>query len=403
MLEEDEAQGAVDRLAELLRRSVVITDPDVRLLHSSAHFGDEDRVRVQAMLHRRAASEAIGHVLAQGVTNWTTVGFIPSDDELQMKVRVCVPIRWRGELLALLMVMDADDSVTTSELAAINETARELAPVMAARARDDDSATREKAVWDLVRHDPALLRSTVTELDLASEVEPRGSITAVELGLRGTAENATKSHIDMALRNALSISYRQAPVTTLSAVRSGSAILLLNSTEPLSEDAVRRHANKALGQARSLSGGRFDVAAGIGPSVTGIDRAHESAEQARLAYRAATTVLATPIASWTELGPYGPLLRIPTDQLTESALPVELHRLLDADQGGTLTHTLRAYLDHGCSGPAASDALHIHRTTLYYRLNRITELTHLDPADGRTRLVLHLGLSMLDLLKSTHP
>ena len=63
-----------------------------------------------------------------------------------------------------------------------------------------------------------------------------------------------------------------------------------------------------------------------------------------------------------------------------------------------LVRTLRVYLDHGCNGPAASAALHIHRTTLYYRLGRIRELTGLDLDDGRTRLTLHLGLTALDLL-----
>ena len=41
---------------------------------------------------------------------------------------------------------------------------------------------------------------------------------------------------------------------------------------------------------------------------------------------------------------------------------------------------------------AAADRLHVHRTTLYYRLDRIAELTGVDLRDGRTRTDLQLAL-----------
>ena len=43
-------------------------------------------------------------------------------------------------------------------------------------------------------------------------------------------------------------------------------------------------------------------------------------------------------------------------------------------------------------------ALHIHRTTLHYRLDRIRAITGCDLDDGETRLLLHLGLGMARLL-----
>jgi DNA-binding PucR family transcriptional regulator len=42
-------------------------------------------------------------------------------------------------------------------------------------------------------------------------------------------------------------------------------------------------------------------------------------------------------------------------------------------------------------------ALNVHRTSLYYRLGRFTELTGLDLADGGQRLAVHLGLKLLRL------
>jgi DNA-binding PucR family transcriptional regulator len=98
---------------------------------------------------------------------------------------------------------------------------------------------------------------------------------------------------------------------------------------------------------------------------------------------------------WDELGAYASLLRIPQGGRARHALPSELLRLLAIDSDGQLTSTIHAYLDHGGSSSEAAEALHIHRTTLYYRLGRVQELAGLDLADGRTRLALHVGLELL--------
>lgn len=378
----DEIQQLVDALAHRLRRSVVINDPGVHLLYTSPHFGDEDEVRIRAVLQRDAGTKAIGHVLAQGVTNWTTAGVIPPNDELGMKSRVCVPVRWRGELLGLLIVMDADGTLTTSELAGIDEVARDVAPVLAASAHTTTyDATRERLVLDLLSGRPAVRRRALTDLDANQTEQP---IAAIVVTVR-RAESATPTHVETALRNAVH------DRDGLHAVDGRQGYLL---TAP---QQLRAKADRILDRVRDLSAGHFDCVAGIGSGVSGLDRAHESATQAELAARAAGSLFPATAVQWSELGAYGPLLRIP--DLTADALPDEVQRLLAVDRDGNLTASLRAYLDHGCLAPAAADALHIHRTTLYYRLGRITELTGLDLTDGRTRLVLHLGLTMLTVLE----
>lgn len=384
----DEIQRAVDELAHRLRRSVVINDPGVHLLYTSPHFGDEDEVRIRAVLQRDAGTKAIGHVLAQGVTGWTTAGVIPPNDELGMKARVCVPVRWRGELLGLLIVMDADGTLTTGELAGIDEVARDIAPVLAASTDSTSSydADREQLVLDLLSNEPALRRRALADLAPASRPT---STTVIALSVR-RAENAATAHRETALRTAMQDRFAR---EQLCAVDAGQGYLLVGTHEP---DALRDMATRILGRVRDLASGHFTCVAGIGSSLPGLERAHESAAQARLAARAAGGLIADDAVLWSELGAYGPLLRIP--DLTADALPDEVQRLLAVDRDGTLTASLRAYLDHGCLAPAAAEALHIHRTTLYYRLGRITELTGLDLADGRTRLVLHLGLTILTML-----
>ena len=393
-------QSAVDDLAYLLHRSVVIIDPDVRLLYSSVHFGDEDQVRIKAVLHRGADSSAIGHVLAQGVTNWHTAGVIPADPELGFHARVCVPIRWQGSLLGMVLVMDADGTVMTSELAAINKMAMDVAPAMSIRMQRETAAgVHERTVLDLISREAVSRRRALAELADLPDLDRLAEVVVVQLGVR-RSEGATPSHVETALRSAVAMPGPPGSETDLHAASSHDAVVVLRSATPLPGPVVRAHGQRMVERVTELASKRFECVAGIGSSVSGLASVVHSAVNAGLARRAAVQVLPGPVVSFDELGAYGPLLRIPQADLTLEALPDEVQKLLAVDRGRELAATIRAYLDAGCNGPLASDRLHIHQTTLYYRLGRLTELTGLDMSDGRTRLVLHLGLTMLDLIDS---
>ncbi|MBP6298294.1 MAG: helix-turn-helix domain-containing protein, partial [Anaerolineae bacterium] len=69
------------------------------------------------------------------------------------------------------------------------------------------------------------------------------------------------------------------------------------------------------------------------------------------------------------------------------------------EESADLFHTLEVYLDLGGSGVAAAEALHIHRSTLNYRLGRITELTGTDLGDPQQRVNLHTSLKLLRLFE----
>lgn len=390
-------QAAVDDLAERLQRSVVIDDTNIVQLYSSVHFGDEDPIRIDAMLKRRADTRVIGHILALGVLTWTRPGVIPPIEEIGLHARVCVPIRWQGELIGFAMVMDSDGSVTTAETAAISEVAERIAPLLAEDLKATD-ATEQQAVLDLVSRNNALRRSALAELTASVDATGLDAVTAIRLTVREEAADASDAHVTASLRSAVTLAKPTGTRTQLSAIEGRSAVVVLWGSRPLAVEAARVHARRLLARVNDLSSGRFSAVAGIGPSLQGIDRTHDTAELAALALRAAEIGLAEEAAVWEDLGPYGPLLRIPPDQLTDQTLPAEVQRLLAVDRDGHLLATLRAYLDAAASAPEASAALQVHRTTLYYRLSRIEELLGLDLSNGRTRLSLHLGIALLDLL-----
>ena len=395
-----EIQALVDELAERLQRSVVIDDLQLNLLYSSAHFGDEDAVRVESMLKRRSSSKVIGHVLAHGVTTWTRPGLIPPNDELGLHARVCVPVRWQGELIALSMVIDSDGTVTTAETSQISRVAELVAPLLVSELQGDED-TAEQTVRDLVSNDAALRRRALAELSASDVASDVGSVTAIVLSVKFEPTEASLAHIAVALRSALMLPRPTGTLFQLCAVEDHGGVAIIGGPRPLTPVAARTHVQRMLARVADLSSGRFRAVAGIGPSVAGLDRSHETAELASLAARAAELGLVDEAARWEDLGPYGPLLRIPSSQLGRQALPAEVQRLLDVDRDGHLVETLRAFLDAGASAPTAAAALQIHRTTLYYRLSRVEELLGIDLGDGRTRLSLHLGLVLLELVPNS--
>ncbi|WP_244585338.1 CdaR family transcriptional regulator [Escherichia coli] len=79
-------------------------------------------------------------------------------------------------------------------------------------------------------------------------------------------------------------------------------------------------------------------------------------------------------------------------QANELARP--LARLKAMDNNGLLRQTLAAWFRHNVQPLATSKALFIHRNTLEYRLNRISELTGLDLGNFDDRLLLYVALQL---------
>jgi DNA-binding PucR family transcriptional regulator len=77
--------------------------------------------------------------------------------------------------------------------------------------------------------------------------------------------------------------------------------------------------------------------------------------------------------------------------------PPSLQALVERDDRGALLETAEVYLDHAGDVRRAAQALHVHRTTLYYRLQRVEEVTGLDLQNGVDRLSLHLGIKLIRL------
>lgn len=70
----------------------------------------------------------------------------------------------------------------------------------------------------------------------------------------------------------------------------------------------------------------------------------------------------------------------------------------DAEHGTELVTTLTEYLSTGRRHTATAERLHIHTNTLYQRLQRISELAHIDFEDADDVLEVHLAVRLSGLL-----
>jgi sugar diacid utilization regulator len=70
----------------------------------------------------------------------------------------------------------------------------------------------------------------------------------------------------------------------------------------------------------------------------------------------------------------------------------------DEHYGTDLVATLESYLEHNCNMNATAAAVYAHRHTIAYRLDRVRELSGLDPSHGEHRERLGLGLKAYRIL-----
>jgi PucR C-terminal helix-turn-helix domain/GGDEF-like domain len=166
-------------------------------------------------------------------------------------------------------------------------------------------------------------------------------------------------------------------------VRHGPLVVLLADDRP-EPRALHRELSRALGSSASVVGigSRCDRPSDFPASFAKAQRAlnirlHSAAPAGASAYD--------------ELGFYRLIDAAHSAGAVEDFVREWLGALLDYDENknADLVHTLSNYLECGGNYDESAATLHIHRSTLRYRLGRIAELTGYDVRDVDTRFNLH--------------
>lgn len=393
-----ELQSIVDDLAERLNAPTVLEDHEERMVVYSSHSQPIDEVRRESILRRATRREVMSWFREQGIVEATEPLRIPSQPGQGMLGRLCVPVRYQGRLMGWLFLIDDAERLSGTDIA----TARRAADHAALLLYEEELADRltSGALAHLLSPASDLREAAVAQISDQGLLPARAPSAVAVIQPLGLRERLPRECFNEALRdaaraapggNALRLGYADHAVVL---VRTRSAdddsACVAQAREVL---AALRHRLRKTPQAR--------VIAAVGDPQARLKDAYLSYRQARLAARVAAVVPSVgEVARWRDLGVFRTLVQLP-EEAGESALDPRVGRLFAAGDED-LVRTLETYLDLGCDVKATSARLHLHRATLYYRLDKVERLTGANLRDGNDRLAVHLGFK-LARLAALHP
>ncbi len=368
MVVDQTLQDLVDGLSAELEVPVLLDDADLRPLAYSRQWGAVDQVRTASILSRDVSGPVRSALLAQGIAAARAPLRTRAVPALGMDARICVPVRYAGELCGYLWLHD--------DAARIREEAIPRACAAADCAGEALTARRPRHTW-LTDDGPLLAELCSPEPVRAAEaIRARGLLPDGPYALLVAAGRGAPPRGLLAR-----LGSRFSAGHVLVGVDGRRLVLVVALRDPVLGGAGEaRVAERVL---RALREGWPDVTVARSGVAQGLHEAGRARRQAELALRCGRV-------AWDELGADRLAGRIPDDALGD--VPPRLAALLREEPA--LTATLAAFLDAAGDVPATAAALNLHRSGVYYRLRRAEELTGLDLARGDDRLLIHLAVRL---------
>jgi PucR C-terminal helix-turn-helix domain/GGDEF-like domain len=403
-----EIQQLVDSVAAKLSRPAIVEDRRQRLVAYSRHNEPIDAVRHASILQRCVSAEVMAWVQRFELAEARGPVRTPQNLSLGMLPRVCVPIRHRDLLLGYLWFVDEEESMSSEQLA-LAETAAEgfaLALYREVLAGELASSRETEAIRNLLLSESDAQAYAARTLIDGGHFDPSLGVVVLVAQPVLAHDVMPDDRVRLAIEHALLNIRHELPARHALHLVSYSHGLLLFGTEGEAAEPDRCVSQLDHALQSALSG--LEQASSF---VIGIGRPRSCLKDARGSYleasQAARIAALMPdvnrIARWSQLGIYRVLAQVSTRDLGELVLHPGLERLLADPEAAPLLQTLEAYLDLAGNALATSERLQLHRTSLYYRIQRLEHLAGTDLKDGNERLSLHLGLKLARLTGRYRP
>ncbi|GIT79430.1 hypothetical protein LLS1_10990 [Leifsonia sp. LS1] len=373
-------QDVVDQLAMNLARSVVIDDLRYRPLVSSAQGDEIDELRASALLKRSTPEPVRAYLDELGVGD----ALRPVTVDLTRfggKERLAVPVRDEGGPIAVLWLITGNlPPLRACDYAAIDSAVDLARAALNAGHRSEDCENRRAGVLRrLLDPDPATRSRALRDAGAAHLLPPRGGATLLAVRLDSGAQE---------LERATFAKYGSSPRTTpldLIGDQDGDLVFLTRGSP---EDALPTL------QERAEHLGLPILAIGSAQTTGAEDDLLPVAKDARTAVSI--------VAAVTSLGGYADIRGLGTWRLLSEITAGEAHLARYSPAAHALLvhsdpvhrETVETYLDAGGNVRAACERLHLHRTTLYYRLDNLPQVVREALDDGISRSALHLCLKL---------
>jgi PucR C-terminal helix-turn-helix domain len=383
---EQQLQVIAEQLAAALERSVIIDDAALRPVAVSAQTGLVDPSRIEAVLQRRTGARHRQMLTERGIFKAREPVPIPAPEPGSLP-RLCLPLAHRDQLLGFLWLID-EPPLTPAQIQRAQAAAAQASRLLQQRAARQ---TAEFGTFNGLA-DELLHANDRNRAAAARKLTDEAALTGTPpyaLGLiRYLVVDAPAGQHDSLLQVAGDLRRRAAPGSFVLATPGQHELMAISTqdaTGPL-RDAVR-----------ALPGPPLII--GTAGAAAALEAVHAELDNARYAAEVAAAVPAfSRAADWGELDSYAVFQYLPRDQAAPERICRGITALL-TERTGMYEATIRAYLDCGANVHQAAALLHIHRTTLYWRLARVTDLLGVDLSRGDDRLKLHLALKLAELTR----
>lgn len=391
-------QQIIDDLAERLGRPTVLEDHALRLIAYSAHEQAIDDVRESSILQRHAAPDVATWLTELGVRQARRPVRVPANRDLHMLPRVCIPVVYDQHVLAHLWFIDADETMGADQIELCGPWVDQIAVLLHREQMGGALATARLAetLETVLSASSGAAEAARGLLDAGDFSAPAGVVVAVVQARFGDDEVSV--NIEGALTEAMATHQRSARrLPALSLIRRDHGVLLIASPD---DDNSRLTGwvgslRDTLHAQLTRVDGRLSAVAGIGGHRNRLEDAAQSFREARMAVEAATAFSGVgDIIHWSRLGVGQVLVKLAMAGEDSPIVHPGLHRLLRSPEALPLIETLETYLDVAGNVQLTSKRLNLHRTSLYYRLQRVEELAGTDLKDGMERLALHFALKV---------
>ncbi|MBT0767733.1 helix-turn-helix domain-containing protein [Kineosporia sp. J2-2] len=382
-------QDLVDDVSDLLQAPATLEDTGFALLAYGSHGPDGvDQVRAASILRKTATPAVRSYFLEHGIASATAPVRIPADESRQIAARVCVPVRAGGRTHGYFWVVEPTAGVDAASLVRVVPLAERAGVLLARRAGVADERAGLVAAL-LFGGAKAGGRPMMDDEEPGPRAAWRRLVALGELSPQEPLVVAVVREADGTVRH------------TVLSVPAGAApdLIARRVARQVPAGAVAGFSGPCPPPAETV-GSQVDSGVGVGAGAgVGLPAA---------AVRAATalrTAIARPhlgpVLSWDDLGFYRVLEQGPevVAALIAGTPAARLRERADAD----LIRTVLVWLDSGGNAARTAAALSVHRQTLYYRLERVEQLTGVDLDEGEARLGLHLGLALSEVLAVAPP
>ncbi|MEV3971309.1 helix-turn-helix domain-containing protein [Streptomyces sp. NPDC050698] len=388
--------GLADAVAVMVGGAVTIEDVRSHVLAYSSTHEDVDELRRRTILGRRVPPSTVAALRETGFFRvlWGSGDVMHRPAEEDLPERLAIAVTAGGEVLGSIWVAADGRPLPAAAAELLRAAARAAAPHLLHHQSHQAGQVRlaqEAARALLEGHGSADVLAARTGMS----VEGRSAVLAVHSRPAPDNDQGWVRLPDSVALQCAARGYKAVVVP----VADGVQVLLGD----LAADA-QRAAAQATGLSESLIGQlsattSARVRIGVGEVQANLHQAAESLRTAGLALRALLSgSVSRAVARVGDVAEAVAILNV-LDALRGVSLPQELPvtRLVayDAEHGGALVDTLRAYLDHFGDVPAASRALGLHPNSFRYRLRRLTDVGGIEWAEPDARLLAALQLRIM--------